>query len=207
MESLLSDIRYAFRSLLKSPGFTLTVIVTLALGIGANTAIFSALYGVLFRPLPYPHQERLAILGFRDSHQARNVTYPQFQFFRDNALEFEALAVSTGQGVNLFAGSTAQHLQMVRVSADYFKVLGLAPALGRSFSSDEDQLAGPNVAIISHEIWQSALGGAPGIVGQPIQIDGSPYTVVGVMPAGFRDPWGNRIDVWSTVGQVSRTIG
>ncbi len=207
MESLLSDIRYALRSLIKSPGFTLTVIVTLALGIGANTAIFSALYGVLFRPLPYPHQERLAILGIRESHHERNVTYPQFQFFRDNAPEFEALAVSTGQGVNLFAGSTAQHLQMVRVSADYFKVLGIAPAMGRSFASDEDQLAGPNVAIISHEIWQSALGGVPGIVGQPIQIDGSPYTVVGVMPAGLRDPWGNRIDVWSTVGQVSRTIG
>ncbi|HWH03109.1 MAG TPA: hypothetical protein VN674_05415, partial [Gemmatimonadales bacterium] len=88
MESLLSDIRYAFRSLIKSPGFTLTVIVTLALGIGANTAIFSALYGVLFRPLPFPHQERLAILGYRGSHGERTITYPEFQFFRDNAPEF-----------------------------------------------------------------------------------------------------------------------
>ena len=209
MESLFTDIRYAARSLLKSPGFTATVIVTLALGIGANTAIFSALYGVLFRPLPYPHQERMVALGytFQGYHGEQSVTYPQFQFFRDNAPGFEALAASTSQGVNLFAGNTAQHLQMVRVSADYFKVLGIPPALGRTFTADEDQIAGPNVAIISHDIWQSALGGSAGVIGTQIQLDGTPYTVVGVTPAGLRDPWGDRIDVWSTLGQVSRTVG
>lgn len=209
MESLFSDFRYAVRSLTKSPGFTLTVIVTLALGIGANTAIFSALYGVLFRPLPYPQSERLVTLGytFRGDHGERNVTYPQFQFLKDNAPVYDGLAVSTGLGVNLFAGTTAQHLQMVRVSSDYFRALGVSPALGRSFTGDEDQIAGPNVVILSHEVWQAALGGAPDILGAKVQIDGTPYTVVGVMPAGLRDPWGDRIDLWSTVGQISRTVG
>lgn len=208
METLLQDLRYAARSLLKSPGFTATVIVTLALGIGANTAIFSALYGVLFRPLPYPHQERMVTLGstYRGSRGERPVTFPQFQFLRQNAPVFDALAVSTGLGVNLFAGTTAQHLQMVRVSADYFKALGVTPALGRVFSSDEDQPSGPNVVILSHEIWQGALGGSD-ILGRQVQIDGTPFTVVGVMPAGLRDPWGDQIDVWSTVGQVSRSVG
>jgi len=209
MESLLADIRYAVRSLFKSPGFTVTVIVTLALGIGANTAIFSALYGVLFKPLPYPHQERLVALGytFQGYHGEQSVTYPQFQFFRNHAPVFDGLAASTSQGVNLFAGNTAQHLQMVRVTADYFRVLGIPLALGRSFTADEDQVAGPNVAIISHDIWQSALGGAGDVIGKQVQLDGTPYTVVGVTPSGLRDPWGDRIDVWSTVGQVSRTIG
>ena len=209
METVLQDVRYAFRSLARSPGFTATVIVTLALGIGANTAIFSALYGVLFRPLPYPHPERMVTLRStrQGSRGERPVTYPQFQFIKDHGAVFDALGVSTGFGVNLFAGNSAEHLQMLRVSADYFKALGVSPALGRTFSADEDQLSGPNVVILSHEIWQSALGGAPDVLSRQVQIDGTAYTVVGVMPAGLRDPWGDQIDVWSTVGQVSRTVG
>jgi putative ABC transport system permease protein len=209
METILQDIRYAVRSLFKSAGFTATVIITLALGIGANTAIFSALYGVLFRPLPYPNPERMVALGYtyQGYHGERGVTFPQYQFFSDHAPVFDALAASTGVGVNLFTGNQAAHLQMVRVSADYFRVLGVSPALGRPFSKDEDQQAGPNAVILSHEIWQSSLGGRSDVVGQAVRIDGVPFTVVGVMPAGLRDPWGEEIDLWSTMGQVSRTIG
>ncbi|HWZ29346.1 MAG TPA: ABC transporter permease, partial [Gemmatimonadales bacterium] len=209
MEAMLQDIRYAVRSLLKSPGFTATVVITLALGIGANTAIFSALYSVVFRPLPYPHPERLVGLesSYRGSRYQRNVQFTQFQYFRDHATGFDALAVSTGVGVNLFTRSEASHLQMVRVSADYFRVMGVEPSLGRAFSSDEDQPSGPNVVVLSHELWQSTLGGDARILGQAVLVDGVPFTIVGVMPAGFRDPWGDRIDLLSTVAHVGRTIG
>jgi putative ABC transport system permease protein len=204
---MLQDIRYALRTLAKSPGFTATVVLTLALGIGANTAIFSALYGVLLRPLPYPHPEQLVELsstyqGFRSERPA---TYGQFQYLRDNTAGFTALAASTGLGVNLFTGTASEHLRLERVSTGYFRVLGVEPELGRTFLTEEDQPGGPNAVILSHGLWQRVMGGDSKVLGRTVMIDGAPFTVVGVMPIGFRPP--EEADVWSTLAQVGRTVG
>jgi predicted permease len=207
MDTLIQDLRYAIRTLLKSPGFTLVAVLTLALGIGANTAIFSVLYGVLLRPLPYPEPARL--VGFAQVYQGsrseRNVDFRQFRFLQDNSRVFESAAASTGLGFDVFTGAQADHVDGLRVSADYFRVLGVSPALGRAFSADEDQPGGAQVAILSYGYWQRRFGGYRGIVGRSITLDGAPFTVVGVMPANFASA--PSADVYSTLGQVSRSIG
>jgi predicted permease len=207
METLLQDLKYAARTLLKAPGFTFVAALTLALGIGANTAIFSVLYGVLLRPLPYPQSDRM--VGFADAWRGnrgeRDVTFREFRFLADNSTVFEQLAVETEIGLNVFSGGEARRVRGLRVSSGYFDAMGTAPAIGRPFAADEDQVGGANVAILSHGFWRERFGGDTGVVGRTISLDGAPYTVVGVMPKGFVPL--AEADVWSTVGQVSRTIG
>jgi len=207
MDALIQDLRYAVRTLLKSPGFTLVAVLTLALGIGANTAIFSVLYGVLLRPLPYPEPERLVGLSevYQGNRDERDVTYPEFTFLRDNTSAFESFAVSTSVGFDVYASGGAERVDGLRVSKDYFRALGVHPALGRDFAADDDVLGGPNVVILSHGLWVRGFGGDPSLVGRAISVDGAPYTVVGVLPAGFRSPF--PVDLYSTMGQVSRSIG
>lgn len=207
MDNLIQDLRYATRSLLRSPGFTVVAVLTLALGIGANTAIFSVLYGVLLRPLPYPEAGRLVGLSqvYRGSRDERAVDYREYRFLAENGRVFQSLAVSTNLGFNVFTGEEADRARGMRVSSGFFRVLGVAPLLGREFSADEDQLGGPQVAILSYGYWQRRFGGDPSVVGRAITLDGAPYTVVGVMPSGFQTQ--PEADVWSTVAQVSRTIG
>ncbi len=207
MDTLIQDLRYAVRGLLKSPGFTLVAVLTLALGIGANTAIFSVLYAVLLRPLPYTEPDRL--VGFtqiyRGSQDERSVDFRQYRFLAENGRVFTSLAVSTNVGFNVFAGDAADRARGLRVSSDFFRVLGVSPLLGRDFSPDEDQLGGPNVAMLSWGYWQRRFGGDRSIVGRAVTLDGAPYTVVGVMPPGFETQ--PPADVYSTMGQVSRSIG
>ena len=207
MDAILQDLRYAVRTLLKSPGFTLVAVLTLALGIGANTAIFSVLYGALLKPLPYPEPDRL--VGFsqvdRGDRREKAVTWRQYQFLRENSSVFDAVGVSTGVGFNVFSGGAADRADARRVSSNYFRILGVSPALGRAFSADEDQFGGPQVAILSYGYWQRRFGGDSSIVGRAIDLDGSPYTVVGVMPESFRSL--PPVDLWSTVAQVSRSVG
>jgi len=207
MDSLLSDLRYAVRTLLKSPGFTLVAVLTLALGIGANTAIFSVLYGVLLRPLPYPEPDRLVGLSevYQGNRDERDVTYAEFTFLRDNTSSFESFAVSTSVGFDVYASGGAERVDGLRVSKEYFRALGVHPALGRDFAADEDVLGGPNVVILSHGLWVRGFGSDPSLVGRAISVEGAPYTVVGVLPAGFRSPF--PVDLYSTMGQVSRSIG
>jgi putative ABC transport system permease protein len=207
VDGLIQDLRYALRTLLKSPGFTLVAVLTLALGIGANTAIFSVLYGVLVRPLPYPEPQQLVGLSqvYRGSRYDRPIDYREFEFLRSHSTVFQAVAVSTGLGFNVFTGQEADRARGMRVSADFFRVLGVSPLLGRTFSADEDQVGGPQVAILSYGYWQRRFGGNQAIVGRAVTLDGAPYTVVGVMPAGFQTQ--PEADVWSTVAQVSRTVG
>jgi putative ABC transport system permease protein len=207
MGSLIQDLRYAARTLLKTPGFTLVAVLTLALGIGANTAIFSVLYAVLLRPLPYPQPDRLVGLSqvYRGSRYERAVDWRGYRFLDEYSTVFQSLAVSTNLGFNVFTGEEADRARGMRVSADFFRVLGVSPLLGREFSADEDQPGGPQVAILSHGYWQRRFGGDRSIVGRAITLDGAPYTVVGVMPSGFQTQ--PEADVWSTVAQVSRTVG
>src|SRR5437870_447875 len=207
MDTLLQDIRYALRTLAKSPGFTLVAVLTLALGIGANTAIFSVFYGVLLRPLPYVEPDRIVGLAqtYAGVREARNVTYVQFQFLERNNQVFESLAGSASVGFNFSTGTQTDRVYGLRVSKDYFRVLGIAPALGRTFFAEEDQPNGPSAAILSYGLWQRRFGGDSGVIGRTILLDGIPTTVAGVMPLTFRSP--NGAEAWSTLAQVGRTVG
>ncbi len=204
---MMNDLRYAVRTLAKTPGFTAVAVITLALGIGPNTAIFSLIYGVLLRPLPYPESQRL--VGVSTTYQGNrgelDVTYSEFRYLEDHSSVFEALAVSTEVGFNVYTGDVAERVEGLRVSRAYFATLGIRPALGREFLAEEDQEGGASVAILSHGYWMRRFGGDTGVVGRVIALDGRPTTIVGVMPAFFR--WLSPVDVWSTMGQVARSIG
>src|SRR5881398_1954277 len=204
---MLQDLRYACRTLAKSPGFTAVAVLTLALGIGPNTAIFSLVYGVLLKPLPYPESDRL--VGLAETYQGNRselaITYDEFRFLEEHNPVLEQLAVSTDVGFSVFTGDIAERVNGLRVSQDFFATLGVRPSLGREFLAEEDQMGGASVAILSHGYWMQRFGGDPSVVGRAITLDGRPTIIVGVMPASFR--WLSPVDVWSTMGQVARSIG
>ncbi|HWA57334.1 MAG TPA: ABC transporter permease [Gemmatimonadales bacterium] len=204
--NLLQDLRFAARTLRRTPTFTLVAAVTLALGIGANTAIFSVFYGVLVRPLSYPDADRLVQFAEETPGYSGSlaVTYTQYRFLAERSTAL-ATAATTSVGFNLTNGSEAFRAAGLRVSSNYFEVLGVSPVLGRGFVAEEDQGGGANAVVLSHGLWQRQFGGDPGIVGRTVALDGAPYTVVGVMPAGFRSfP---SVEAWSTLAQVQQTIG
>ena len=207
METLWKDIRYGFRTLGKSPGFTALIILTLALGIGANTAMFSVVYGVLLRPLPYPQADRIAqiSISYKGQLDYSGFDARESDFWKTHDQPFQYLAATTSVGFNLSSGSQPLRVRALRVSADYFQVLGVQPVLGRKFSPDDDSLNGPNVAVLSSGLWESQFGGDRGLVGKTVSLDGTPYSVVGIMPAGFQSI--PPVDVWTTIGQVAHSIG
>ena len=214
MKSLWQDIRYALRSISKQPTFAAVVILTLALGIGANTAIFSVVYGILLRPLPYPQPDRITqiCISYNGQLDYSGFDARQFDFWKDHGEPFRYVAATTGVGFNLSSGNQPLRVRALRVSKDYFRVMGVAPMLGREFTPDEDSVNGPDVAILSYGLWKSHFGGDTNLVGKPISLDGKPFTVVGVMPVGFQNVGlrGNSdtsIDLWTTIGQVARSIG
>ena len=193
------DIRYAIRVLARSPVFAITAILTLTLCIGANTAIYTVVDRVLLRPLPYPRPDRLAVvvryyqgIGEADVSQA-GVTWVAL---RDGASKLDFASFSDlGMGVNLVAGGEAEYVLQQRVSAGYFRVLGVLPAIGREFSDEEDRVNGPQVAVLSHALWTRAFHADAAIVGTSILLRGEPHLVVGVMPSGFVNE--TRADVWT----------
>jgi len=193
MPNILLDLRYAARQLRKSPGFTITVILTLALGIGANTAIFSVVNALMLRPLPYPQPQKLGALITRyrsamqsgDSNSANGET---FDLVREQVPAVTAAAYGTGAGVNLQADSSVQYVQQARVSSQYFNVLGITPLLGRGFSKEDDLATGPAVVVLSNALWRNAFHSDPHIVGKAVRLKGAPYTVVGVLARGVQTP-------------------
>jgi len=189
--TLLKDLRFTIRQLRKNPGFALTAALTLALGIGASTSIFSLVNAVLLRPLPFPQPERLMSLQ-HESHASGAVTqeplsYPDFFDWRAQNHSFAAMASYRDNGHTLTGAGYAQNISGETVSADFFRVLRVQPVLGRDFVRADEQ-PGQRVAMLSHELWESAFGGRPEVVGRTITLDGKPYTVAGVMPAGFAFP-------------------
>ena len=201
-ESFLRDLRYAVRMLRKTPGFTVVALLTLAVGIGVNTAVFTVVNGLLLKPLPFPEASRLATVNTirrtpRGGGENTALDGKTFLAIRDNAKTVDLAATSGGfgGGVNLVANGAAANVQQRRVSAGYFGVLGIKPFLGREFTADEDRRAGPPVAILSYGVWTRVFGSDPAIVGQAIKLRGEPYTVVGVMPNGFTT--GAPTDVWT----------
>src|SRR5919199_695829 len=193
---LFQDLRYAIRRLLKSPGFAAVAVGALALGIGANTAIFSVVNSVLLRPLPYPAPEQLVQLWEarpRQNMPRVEIAPHEFLAWAEQSQSFKQLAASVGAEYNLTGRGEPERVAGTLVTASYFPLLGISPAHGRTFLAEEDQPGKNNVVVLGHELWQSRFGSDPSAVGQTVSLDGVPCTVVGVMPRGFRLPDGARL--------------
>ncbi|MGH9352256.1 MAG: ABC transporter permease, partial [Terriglobia bacterium] len=207
LEDVLHDLRYALRLLRRSPGFTITAIAALALGIGATTAIFSVVNTVLLEPLPYPHSERLVELTLhRPNNYQTSLAIPEFMAMRGatRSLEDFCLYDFGGPGVNLTGGDRPEQLKGIHVSANYFPLFGAPMAVGRPFSKDEDRPGGPRVVVISYGLWRSRFGGDRGIVGRVIQLGGEPYVVTGVLGRNFEP--NPAADVWLPVDANPNSI-
>ena len=208
MGMLLQDIRYGIRMLMKNPGFTIIAVFTLALGIGANTAIFSIVNAELLRPLPFRDSGRLVSVATGNSrmHSSNgSSSYPDFADWRSQNQVFEKMAAYTDAAFTLTGQENPAHLEGASVSAEMFDLLGVSPELGRTFQAGEDE---PNhhVVIISDHLWKQQFGSDPGIIGRIITIDHTGYTVVGVMPPNFRYPLQREPEaMWSTLSALNET--
>jgi putative ABC transport system permease protein len=189
LEDFVQDVRHGLRMLRKSPSFTVVAILTLALGIGANTAMFSVVNAVLIRPLPYAHSERLvAITNYLPKLQASVVLDPDFGVWRNDNKVFEQLAAyGGGASYNLTGAGHPQRVEGLAITANLLPLLGVDPFLGRNFLAEEDQPGGQRVVILSHRLWDR-LGDSPSILGKQLTLDGAASTVVGILPASFRFP-------------------
>ncbi|MBI2510435.1 MAG: ABC transporter permease [Opitutae bacterium] len=197
---MLSDLKFALRSLLKTPVFSLIAIVTLALGIGANSGVLSFLNVLLFKPLLLPRVQELVFMG-EYSQQVPNmsVSYPNYLDWRERQKSFTHLGAFRGQAFNYVGAAETERVTGGMFSADMFPALGVAPKLGRWFRADEDKPGAERVALVSERFWQTSLGARPDVLGAKITLSGEIYSVVGVMPADFRFPT-NGPDVWVPLG-------
>ncbi|MGB6686699.1 MAG: ABC transporter permease, partial [Terracidiphilus sp.] len=199
---MFADLRFALRQLRKAPGFTITVLLMLALGIGANTAVFSVVDAVMLRPLPYAQPQRLvrAESARAGSIYTSNLSYPDFFDWRARSRSFEHLVSYHGNSYTLTGVERAVHVDAEIVSWDLLPLLGVNPELGRGFAPD-DEKKGTRVALISHSLWVTQFGGDRTVVGRSIDLSGDHFTVIGVMPGSFRFPVNSpRIGLWTSVG-------
>ena len=198
MNTVFQDLRYAARMLQKQPGFTIVAVVTLALGIGANTAIFSLVNSILLRPLPYREPDRLVHM-MQSSPKldlpSWGVSQADFAAYRDQNRTLESIALYNSGGTNLTGVGEPERLTVTNVTADFFKVLGITPILGRTFDKGEDSAGRNTVCVISYGLWQRRFGADPNIVGRTLNLNNTPTQVVGVMPADFKFPRAE-IDLW-----------
>lgn len=194
MANVAQNFRFALRQLGRNRGFTTTVILTLALSIGANTAIFSLVNALMLKNLPYPHPDRLGTIfmtvrGSSTSIEGDSIDGEQWELLRDKVPSLlSGVASGISAGVNLQAGQKAEYVRQSRISAGYLDVLGIHPSMGRSFTEDEDRPNGPRAVILSYSLWQNAFAGDRGLVGQVIRLKSEPYTVVGILPQGVQTP-------------------
>lgn len=189
--TLWQDIRFGLRLMAKKPGFTLVAVVALALGIGANTAIFSVVNAVLLSPLPYQHSERLVWMWGTNpvaGIKKETASLPDFNDWRTQSQSFEEMAGFTNTALTLTGEQEPERIPGAVITSNFFSVLGVRPIMGREFTSEENGPNGARVVIISHSLWQRRFGGNPKIVGQTITLNGGAYQVVGVLPAGFKNP-------------------
>jgi predicted permease len=210
-DEFVRNVRYALRTLRRSPGFSIAAILTLALGIGANTAIFSVIDAALLRPLPYPDPDRLVevVRQYRARGSSGIETSQDgaaWELLRDHSRLLDYAAMGPGwNGVNLATNGKAQYVAQQRVSAGYFRVLGLVPARGREFTREEDRDGGPAAVILSHDLWMRLFNADPGIVGRTVLLRGEPHVVAGVMPADFRPIV--HTDVWTPLRPSTKGEG
>ena len=203
VEELWQDLRYGFRNLRKNPGFGAVVVITLGLGIGANTAIFSVVEALLLRPLPYSEPERLVMLSEKSREGARlTAAYPNFADWRARAQSFESLASIRSQAMNLTGVERPMRLRGRTVNWNFFQLLGVGPQLGRLFDEADDRYGAPRTALLSYELWKELFGGETSVIGRAINIDDEAYTVIGVLPPGFE--YFRRADVYAPIGLFLR---
>src|SRR5277367_224842 len=205
LNAIEKDVRYAIRTLAKAPGFATIVVLTMALGIGANSAIFSVIEGVLLRPLPYPQPDRLVRIYFNSDTQPKFPLNPyDFRDFRSRNHTFESMSAINRHDMPLSGAGEPIRLHAFVVTAGYFHVLGLSPARGREFHSDDELAGHGQQAILSDRVWRTQFSSDPNIVGRTLTLDARTYTVVGVMPPGTQHPGnnynavadGDTVDVW-----------
>ncbi|MGC1907964.1 MAG: ABC transporter permease [Candidatus Acidiferrum sp.] len=201
MNTLLQDVRYGIRMLLKSPGFAAIAILTVALGIGANTALFSVVNGVLLNPLPYPNASQLvALYGNYPGDDRAPIAYLNFLDWRQDNQSFSSVSLYHNEDYNFTGTGEAERVSGYMVSAEFFETLGVKPVLGRNFRADDDQVGAAPVAILGGGFWERRFGASPDIVGKSINLNGTSHTIVGVIPASFSF-YGHDRDVYTPIGQ------
>jgi predicted permease len=205
IETLAQDVRYAVRILRKSPGFTIVAVLTLALGIGANTAIFSVVDGVMLAPLPYSHADRLVMVWESNPRFPRVwVSYPNFRDWQRSARSFHQMTAFIGRGYDLTNPGTPEHVDGKEISSSFFTTLGIKLDGGRDFTLQEGGPGGPPVAIISNRLWRNRFDGSPEALGKSVTLDGADYTIVGITPLGFR--FEGDADVYTPLGRSDPLI-
>jgi putative ABC transport system permease protein len=197
MQSLLRNLRFGARMLVKNPGFTLATIFTLALGIGANTAIFTVTSALLLRPFPYHDPEQLVNVSAKDQTGDRPTTLMRYELVRDANKSFQSVAVWTDDHLNLTGAGEPVQIPIARVSPSFFSMLGVQPALGRIFTEDEGRPEGNPVVILSDSLWRTRFHSDPNIIGQTLTLDATPNTIVGVLPANAQFPFVDPCELWT----------
>jgi putative ABC transport system permease protein len=206
LSSLWADARFGWRQLGRAPGFALTSIAVLALGIGACTAIFSAVHPILFEPLPYPHADRVLTIWSTLEGARSRLAFGNWRELQERNHTFEALAAYEPWQPVLVGGAQPERLNGQSVSASYLRALGIAPSMGRDFLPEEDRYRGPHVAIVSYRLWQRMFGGDGGIVGRAVTLDGDRYTIVGVMPESFVNVLSPQTDIWTPLDYNTQSL-
>ncbi len=210
MNGFLQDLHYAMRQFVKTPGLTVVVVITITLGVGANTALFSVVNGVLLNPLPYPQPEQLVTLHeSKPNFETGSISFPNFRDWRKDNHTFSAMAISRGYAFSLTGVGEAIQLSGEFVSSDFFSLLDVKPLIGRTFAPGEDEIGADPVAMIDQGLWQRKFTSAPDIVGKGMTLDGRGYTIIGVIPASFYFPMGNlatRPEVFVPVGQWKNNL-
>ena len=203
MEGFWGEIRVALRSLLRTPGYTTAVICILAIAVGATTALFSIVHGVLLKPLPYRDPERLVLIDETSKALDRlSVSYPDFLDWRDRSKSFAALGAWKDETFNLSGLDRPERVKAWMFSAGLLRLLGVTPALGREFTPEEDRPGGMPVALVTNTFWRTHLGGDAAAVGRTLSLDGKPHVVVGVLPRRFRFPGQSGAAVVVPLGQL-----
>ena len=197
-DTLAADLQFAARQLLQSPGFALVSTLTLALGIGASTAIFSAVNPILFQPLPYPHAGRLMMVQELGSGGSpRRPTFATFHGFAENSRSFDAMAVMKPWQPTMVGSGQPERFEGQQVSAGYFRTLAVSPSLGRDFQASDDQFHGPNVVVLSDRLWRRRFAGDSTIIGKEVRLDDYLFTVVGIMPSSFENVLAPSAELWA----------
>jgi predicted permease len=206
VDSLIQDLRYTLRTLRKSPGFTAVAILTLALGIGANTAMFSAVEGVVFAPLPYFQPDRLVMVWENNPRFPRvYVSYPNFLAWQRSARSFQQMGAFREEGVDLTSPGAPEHLNANEISSGFFSAIGAELSLGREFTPEEDRQGAALGVMISSRLWRNRFGGSPSVLGQSVTLDGADFTIIGVSPPGFRLGTDD-VDIYTSLGRADPLV-
>src|SRR5215831_4487679 len=208
MQTLWQDLRFGARMLSKKPGFTLIAVLTLALGIGANTTIFSVVNAVLLRPLPYQNPEQLVMIwGKLPAYVPGNIgaSAAEFADYRDQNPVFSSIAAYTSSSFNLTGAGEPARIVGTFVSSSLFPLLNVQPALGRAFLNEEDRPGHDRVVILSHGLWRRRFAGDPSVIGRSVTLDGQSYTIIGVAPAGFRFP-DDETEIWKPIAFTAEDL-